>query len=161
MSLPRRDRTARKSTSSFGAIIARLLTTLVALVVIVGVAGGALWLWATSDGPLPEDRVVNIPAGSTSQEIASTLEREGVVFAIHSDHSLVLTPINPLAGVWIAVSGRIFTSAAKADCMAAAEGAGVAEAGTASASDAEPSRLTQILRDRVCERDISRAPLTS
>ena len=47
--------------------------------VIVGVAGGALWLWATSDGPLPEDRVVNIPAGSTSQEIASTLEREGVV----------------------------------------------------------------------------------
>jgi len=32
-----------------------------------------------------------------------SLEREGVVFALHSDFSLVLTPISPLAAVWIAV----------------------------------------------------------
>ena len=33
-----------------------------------------------------------------------SLEREGVVFAIHSDFSLVLTPISPLTAVWIAVN---------------------------------------------------------
>lgn len=33
-----------------------------------------------------------------------SLEREGVVFALHSDFSLVLTPISPLAAVWIAVN---------------------------------------------------------
>ena len=33
-----------------------------------------------------------------------SLEREGVVFAIHSDFSLVLTPIHPLTAVWIAVN---------------------------------------------------------
>ena len=32
-----------------------------------------------------------------------SLEREGVVFALHSDFSLVLTPISPLTAVWIAV----------------------------------------------------------
>ena len=33
-----------------------------------------------------------------------SLEREGVVFALHSDFSLVLTPIHPLTAVWIAVN---------------------------------------------------------
>lgn len=33
-----------------------------------------------------------------------SLEREGVVFALHSDFSLVLTPISPLSAVWIAVN---------------------------------------------------------
>lgn len=33
-----------------------------------------------------------------------SLEREGVVFALHSDFSLVLTPISPLTAVWIAVN---------------------------------------------------------
>jgi predicted amidohydrolase YtcJ len=33
-----------------------------------------------------------------------SLEREGVTFAIHSDFSLVLTPIDPLTAVWIAVN---------------------------------------------------------
>lgn len=33
-----------------------------------------------------------------------SLEREGVVFALHSDFSLVLTPISPMAAVWIAVN---------------------------------------------------------
>lgn len=33
-----------------------------------------------------------------------SLEREGVTFALHSDFSLVLTPISPLTAVWIAVN---------------------------------------------------------
>jgi len=33
-----------------------------------------------------------------------SLEREGVIFALHSDFSMVLTPISPLAAVWIAVN---------------------------------------------------------
>lgn len=33
-----------------------------------------------------------------------SLEREGVVFALHSDFSLVLMPIHPLTAVWIAVN---------------------------------------------------------
>lgn len=33
-----------------------------------------------------------------------SLAREGVVFALHSDFSLVLTPISPLIAVWIAVN---------------------------------------------------------
>ena len=33
-----------------------------------------------------------------------SLEREGVIFALHSDFSLVLTPISPMAAVWIAVN---------------------------------------------------------
>ncbi len=33
-----------------------------------------------------------------------SLEREGVVFALHSDFSLVLSPIHPLTAVWIAVN---------------------------------------------------------
>ena len=34
----------------------------------------------------------------------ASLEREGVVFALHSDFSLVLTPIHPLTAAWIAVT---------------------------------------------------------
>lgn len=33
-----------------------------------------------------------------------SLEREGVIFAIHSDYSLVLAPLHPLTAVWIAVN---------------------------------------------------------
>lgn len=33
-----------------------------------------------------------------------SLQREGVIFALHSDFSLVLTPISPMAAVWIAVN---------------------------------------------------------
>ncbi len=34
----------------------------------------------------------------------ASLEREGVVFALHSDFSLVLTPIHPLTAAWITVT---------------------------------------------------------
>lgn len=44
------------------------------------------------------------PDRAESTARLGSLEREGVVFAIHSDHSLVLTPINPLTAVWIAVN---------------------------------------------------------
>lgn len=33
-----------------------------------------------------------------------SLEREGVVFALHADFSLVLTPIHPLTAAWIAIN---------------------------------------------------------
>ncbi|KQW20967.1 amidohydrolase [Afipia sp. Root123D2] len=33
-----------------------------------------------------------------------SLEREGVVFALHSDYSLVLVPLHPLTAAWIAVN---------------------------------------------------------
>ena len=38
----------------------------------------------------------------------ASLEREGVVFALHSDFSLVLTPIHPLTAAWIAVTRLAF-----------------------------------------------------
>lgn len=44
------------------------------------------------------------PDRAESTARLGTLEREGVIFAIHSDYSLVLTPINPLVAVWIAVN---------------------------------------------------------
>jgi predicted amidohydrolase YtcJ len=34
----------------------------------------------------------------------ASLEREGVVFALHSDYSLVLVPLHPLTAAWIAVN---------------------------------------------------------
>ncbi len=41
-----------------------------------------------------------------SQAIArlASLEREGVVFALHSDYSLVVAPMHPLTAAWIAVN---------------------------------------------------------
>lgn len=44
------------------------------------------------------------PDRAESTARLGSLEREGVIFAIHSDYSLVLTPINPLIAVWIAVN---------------------------------------------------------
>jgi UPF0755 protein len=60
-------------------IALRLVVTLVLLVAVTAGAGGLAWLVATADGPLAQDKVVNIPPGSTSQQIAEVLEREGVV----------------------------------------------------------------------------------
>lgn len=44
------------------------------------------------------------PDRSEATARLGSLEREGVVFALHSDFSLVLTPISPLTAVWIAVN---------------------------------------------------------
>jgi UPF0755 protein len=57
-------------------IAGRLLATLVLLAVVAGGIGAAGWVIATADGPLAEDKVVNIPQGSTSQQIAQTLQRK-------------------------------------------------------------------------------------
>ena len=78
MSLPSRDSSRRKGRSPFR-VIARLLVILVALAVLSGVAGVAGWVMATADGPLAEDKVVNIENGSTSQDIGQTLADQGVV----------------------------------------------------------------------------------
>ena len=44
------------------------------------------------------------PDRSEATARLGSLAREGVVFAVHSDFSLVLTPIHPLTAVWIAVN---------------------------------------------------------
>jgi UPF0755 protein len=78
MSLPRRDASSRKGRSIFS-VIARLFAVLVLLAVLAGGAGFAAWIMATAEGPLAEDKVVNIEPGSTSAEIGQTLANEGVV----------------------------------------------------------------------------------
>jgi predicted amidohydrolase YtcJ len=44
------------------------------------------------------------PDRSEATARLGSLEREGVIFAIHSDYSLVLVPLHPLTGVWVAVN---------------------------------------------------------
>jgi len=50
--------------------------------------------------------IKGVRAGAAQEATArlGSLAREGVVFALHSDFSLVLTPIHPLTAVWIAVN---------------------------------------------------------
>lgn len=79
MSLPNPDARRRKPRRSAMSVAGRLLATLVVLLLLAGGIGAAGWVIATADGPLREDKVVNIPQGSTSQQIAEVLEREGVV----------------------------------------------------------------------------------
>ena len=52
---------------------------LVVLALLAGAAGFAGWVMATAEGPLAEDKVVNIEPGSTSDQIGQTLAGEGVV----------------------------------------------------------------------------------
>ncbi len=52
---------------------------LVVLAVLAGAAGFAGWIMATAEGPLAEDKIVNIEPGSTSDQIGQTLASEGVV----------------------------------------------------------------------------------
>ena len=79
MSLPIKDSNGRRSRRSMMSIAGRLLAVLLLIAVLGGAAGLAGWVMATSEGPLREDKVVNIPAGSTSEQIAKTLADEGVV----------------------------------------------------------------------------------
>ncbi len=44
------------------------------------------------------------PDRSEATARLGSLEREGVIFALHSDFSLVVAPIHPLTAVWIAVN---------------------------------------------------------
>jgi UPF0755 protein len=78
MSLPSRDSSSRNGRSIFS-VIARLFAILVAFAVLAGATGVAGWVIATADGPLAEDKVVNIEKGSTSEQIGQTLVDQGVV----------------------------------------------------------------------------------
>jgi hypothetical protein len=61
MSLPNSDARRRKPRRSAMSIALRLVVTLVLLVAVTAGAGGLAWLVATADGPLAQDKVVNIP----------------------------------------------------------------------------------------------------
>lgn len=79
MNLPPRDASRHTGRRSVTSVIARLFAMLLVLSLLAGAAGVAGWVIATADGPLSQDKVVNIKQGSTSEQIAQTLADEGVV----------------------------------------------------------------------------------
>jgi len=68
----------RKSRSS-KSLIGRLFNWLFALVFLAGASAGLAWFFANIDGPLAKDKVVNIPKGSSTIDIATRLNEQGVV----------------------------------------------------------------------------------
>ena len=68
----------RKSRSS-KSLIGRLFGWLFALVFLAGASAGTVWFFANIEGPLAKDKVVNIPKGSSTIDIANRLNEQGVV----------------------------------------------------------------------------------
>lgn len=68
----------RKSRSS-KSLIGRLFNWLFALVFLAGATAGLAWFFATIEGPLGKAKVVNIPKGSSTIDIATRLSEQGVV----------------------------------------------------------------------------------
>jgi UPF0755 protein len=68
----------RKSRSS-KSLISRLFGWLFALVFLAGASAGLLWFFANIEGPLTKAKVVNIPKGSSTIDIATRLNEQGVV----------------------------------------------------------------------------------
>ncbi len=60
-------------------LIGRLFRWLFALVFVAGVSAGGLWFFANIEGPLAKAKVVNIPKGSSTIDIATRLNEQGVV----------------------------------------------------------------------------------
>lgn len=79
MTLPDLKSTTAKRQRSLGSVIGRLFLFLILLLVAASVAAFGVWIAATSDGPLKDAKVVNVPGSAASGEIAGVLEREGVV----------------------------------------------------------------------------------
>lgn len=73
----RRPRTFRR-------LIGRLVGWIVVLTVMTTACAGVLWFLATSNGPLAKPRIVDIPMGSSTIDIATRLHEQGVV-----DNSIV------------------------------------------------------------------------
>jgi UPF0755 protein len=78
-----------------GGFLAKLSAFLTFLLVLAAIGGGG-YVYAqrlvSGPGPLAEDKVVFIPAGSSSTEIAQRLQQEGVI-----DHPLVFEVLNVLS----------------------------------------------------------------
>ena len=70
--LNRRSKTPR-------GLIRRLIGWIFFLALMVVASGGLLWFFATIEGPLAKSKVVNIPKGSSTIDIATRLDELGVV----------------------------------------------------------------------------------
>jgi len=68
----------RKSKSLRG-LVGRLIGWSLLLAVVAATCGGLLWFFATIEGPLAKAKVVNIPKGSSTIDIATRLSAQGVV----------------------------------------------------------------------------------
>jgi UPF0755 protein len=68
----------RKSKRS-RSLIGRLFSWLFTLVFLAGASAGLLWFFANIDGPLAKSKIVNIPKGSSTIDIATRLNEQGVV----------------------------------------------------------------------------------
>lgn len=68
----------RKSRSS-KSLIGRLFSWLFALMFLAVTSAGLLWFFANIEGPLAKGKVVNIPKGSSTIDIATRLNEQGVV----------------------------------------------------------------------------------
>lgn len=68
----------RRSRSS-KSLIGRLFGWLFALVFLAGASSGLLWFFANIEGPLANAKIVNIPKGSSTIDIATRLNEQGVV----------------------------------------------------------------------------------
>ena len=79
MTLPDLKSTPPKRPRSLGSVVGRLILIVFVLALLAGVAAVGAWIVATTDGPLKEPRVVNVPGSASAGEVADMLEREGVV----------------------------------------------------------------------------------
>lgn len=68
----------RKSKRS-RSLIGRLFNWLFTLVFLAGASAGLLWFFANIEGPLVKAKIVNIPKGSSTIDIATRLNEQGVV----------------------------------------------------------------------------------
>ncbi|MEO1161312.1 MAG: endolytic transglycosylase MltG, partial [Pseudomonadota bacterium] len=68
----------RRSRSS-KSLIGRLFRWLFALTFVAAISAGLLWFFANIEGPLAKAKVVNIPKGSSTIDIATRLTDQGVV----------------------------------------------------------------------------------
>ncbi len=68
----------RKSKRRRG-LFGRLIRWTFALAFVGALAGGLLWFFASIEGPLAKNKVVNIPKGSSTVDIAIRLNEQGVV----------------------------------------------------------------------------------
>ena len=60
-------------------LVGRLIGWSVFLAIVAAACGGLLWFFATIEGPLAKAKVVNIPKGSSTIDIANRLSEQGVV----------------------------------------------------------------------------------
>jgi len=69
------NRKSKRSRSFIG----RLFNWLFTLVFLAGASAGLLWFFANIEGPLAKSKIVNIPKGSSTIDIATRLNEQGVV----------------------------------------------------------------------------------